>query len=508
MKRPLLYTVVAVSGAAVLAVEILGTRVLGPFYGVGLFLWSALISVTLMALSLGYWLGGRWADRGPSATRMCVLLVVAGAWVFLVPILKDPALAATERWGLRAAVLATTIILFAPPLVFLGMVSPYAIKLRAHSLAEVGRSAGDLYAISTVASVVSALATGFYLIPHVGVSRLLFAIAAVLVATGVGGMVSARRPAAGSAVLVLLVAAGIVLAAALPGASADPQAGLLYIDQSPYAEIRVLDYHEGRYLLIDGGVHSIVDAGTWTSQFPYTDVIEIAKHLHHDAGSMLLVGLGAGSVAKDFARDGWKVDAVEIDPKVIDVARRFFGLEPGDATVYRMDGRRFLARRARPAAYDVIVMDAFGSSSIPFHLVTREAFSLARSRLRPGGTLVVNVEALGWHDPIVQAVGATLAGVFAHVRAFPIAEPPNRLGNVIIMATDTGFELDHPIERPLDRFSRQYNVAHAWDNAFDVTAADGATLTDDLNPVDVWEARTALRARQRLHEYFPDGYSW
>ena len=157
MQNLYLYVIVFVSGAAVLAIELLGTRVLGPFYGVSLFLWSALITVTLVALSVGYAVGGRWADRGPRFASLCYLIAGAGIWLLLLPWLRSPVLQATEPIGLRFAVLAAAFLLFAPPLTLLGMVSPYAIRLRASSLGNVGRTAGDLYALSTIGRVVAAL---------------------------------------------------------------------------------------------------------------------------------------------------------------------------------------------------------------------------------------------------------------------------------------------------------------------------------------------------------------
>src|SRR5690349_13543858 len=119
MNRPALYLVVSLSGAAVLAIEILGTRVLGPWYGVSLYLWSALISVTLAALSVGYWLGGRWADRGVTAAKLAVPLAIAGVWMLAVPWLRGPVIAMSQRWGLRTAVLAAATVLFFPPLALL-----------------------------------------------------------------------------------------------------------------------------------------------------------------------------------------------------------------------------------------------------------------------------------------------------------------------------------------------------------------------------------------------------
>jgi spermidine synthase len=503
-----IYIAIVVSGASVLAIEMLGTRILGPFYGVSLYLWSALISVTLAALSLGYAIGGRWADRGPSIGRFSSVIGLAGLWIVAVPWMRDPVLAATESAGLRTAVLVTATVLFFPPLTLLGMVSPYAIRLKASSLKVVGRTAGNLYAISTVASVVAAVATGFILIPNLGVNEFTLAIGYALLVVGLIGMVTARSARAGVAALLLLPAAGIAIFVATPSSRvrANPDAGLLAIDNSPYAEIRVVEEEGTRYMLIDGGTHTIVDAETGESLFPYVDVLDIARDFFAEPGKMVLVGLGGGSVVKRFAGADWTVDAVEIDPVVTKVARAHFGLEDSEATVHHMDGRRYFNVTADN--YDLVIMDAFGSSSIPFHLVTKEAFALIRSRLTEGGILAMNIEATAWHDVLVHSLAATMQQVFAHVVVLPMAEPPNTLGNLVLLASDRALELDEEPPVPSYRFSREYHRSHAWDNRFTVDPDGVPILTDDHNPVDIWAERINLVARKRLHEHFDRSLGW
>lgn len=498
---------VFVSGAAVLAVELLGTRVLGPFYGVSLFLWSALITVTLLALSVGYAVGGRFADRGPTLTRLAGLLFWAGTWILLLPWLRGPVLRLTEPIGLRFAVLVASLLLFAPPLTLLGMVSPYAIRLRASTLDQVGRTAGDLYALSTVGSVLAALLTGFVLIPYVGVSRLLFLVGALLLVVALVGLVAAGRFAItgfASAAVVPVAFFGSGAAIELP----DPEHGLLSIEHSPYGEIRVVEVEGTRYMLIDGGTHTIVDARSFESHFPYVHVLDVLNHVVEEPGELLLVGLGGGSAAKLFARQGWTVDAVEIDPVVTAVARRDFGLEESEATVHHGDGRHYLASTTK--TYDAIVLDAFGSSSIPFHLVTRESFALAARCLEPDGVLAINVESVGWDDVLVRSLAATLLEEFSQVLALPIAEPPDRIGNLILFASQREQELGLAREIPPtpDRFSTIYHKNHAWDNRFAPDTDGAPVLTDDLNPVDVWSDRINHEARKGLHDYFGDGLSW
>lgn len=507
MMRFYVYFAVIISGGSVLAVEILGTRVIAPFYGASLYLWSALIAVTLAALSVGYAIGGRWADRGPRLERFALVIGLAGLWIALVPWMRHPLLALTEGAGLRTAVLITATVLFFPPLTLMGMVSPYAIRLQAATLNVVGTTAGNLYSVSTLASVVAAVATGFFLIPNIGVSRLMFLIGFTLIATSLLGLIVTRRQKAAPVALIVLIAAGFLAYRIAPVMQPDPNRGLIAIEHSAYGEIRVVDIYETRYMLIDGGMHTIVDPMTWESRFPYVNVLDLSKWMFDRPGEMLLVGLGGGSVVKSFYRDGWKIDAVEIDPVVTKIARTHFGLLPGEAQVYDMDARQYLITHEK--TYDLIIMDAFGSSAIPFHLVTAEAFNLLRSRLNPGGVLAMNVEAVGWHDIIMRSLAMTARSRFGHVTLLPMAEPPDQLGNLVLLASDRPIALEEEPPVPMDRFSADYHRAHAWDNRFEVDDPAAPILTDERNPVDVWAERVNLVARRELHEFFREhGIGW
>ncbi len=504
MSRPALLGVVSLSGACVLALELLGTRVLGPFYGVSLFVWSALISVTLAALATGYALGGRWADRGPRAARLSTVLALAGAWVLTIPWLRAPLLAASEGLGLRAAVLVAALALFFPPLALLGMVSPYAIRLAARRVEEVGRVSGDVFAVSTMASVAAALLTGFVLIPGIGVTRLLVVVGATLIATAALARAGAGR---GGAVAVLLsVAAAAAAVWGVRQAAAPLPAGVLAVRPTRYAELRVVDHDGLRYLLLDGGTHTIVRQEDLAPRQAYVFAAELATESFARPGRALLVGLGGGSLARVLAVDGWRVDAVEIDPGVVAAAREFFKIGPHHGTIHVADGRRFL--RASRDTFDLIVLDAFGSGSVPFHLVTDGAFADAKARLRPGGTLVLNLEAIGWDEPLVRAAAATLATRFRQVVALPTAEPPDQLGNVVLVAGDRA--LDVPPERlgdPVTSLSdeqehwRVLQRRHAWDNRF--TPTGGRVLTDDWNPADLRGEEINLASRRRTRALLP-----
>lgn len=505
MNNRSLYVIVSITGASVLALEILGTRVLGPFYGVSLYLWSALISVTLIALSAGYAIGGRLADRSATGRTLGAVLAAAGIWTLLVIFLKHPVLELFSKAGLRIAVLGAAFILFAPPLTLLGMISPFAIRMRARRIEEVGRSAGYLSALSTIASVVSALAVGFFLIPEIGVNRLLVIIGGILIITGSWFFLAGKKLQRGITSSTLLLLLLLMVRTALISEQPDPSRGLLAVCQSPYGELRVADTDEGRHLLIDGGIHSLVDTATWNSFFHYAAVMDLPKYFFTKPGRMLLLGLGGGSLAKQYAREGWQVDALEIDPGVIRLARQYFSLQPSDATIIETDGREFLLHPG--AAYDVILLDVFGSSSLPFHLVTLEAFALVRKRLAPEGIVAINLETLGWHDPLVGMISLTLAREFREVLALPMEEPPDRSGNVVLLAANRMLVLLRDPERnealePEWRYGPGYQKVHAWDNRFTPDTLGAVVLTDDLNPVDLRSEAINLAVRKDLHRYF------
>jgi spermidine synthase len=509
LKNLYLYLVAFISGGSVLAIEILGTRVLGPYYGVSIFLWSALISVTLIALSVGYMIGGRWADRQTDMRQLWYVLSAAGIWTMLIPWLKYPVLHLSDALGLRIAVLIAAFFLFVPPLTLLGMISPYVIRLRAKSLSEVGKTAGDLYATSTIGSVVAALLTGFILIPVIGVNKLIMAIGSVLIVTAsIGSFIFRDFVKQNKMPIVLFfLSCAAILLSGLSMNTVQHSENLLTVRQSPYAEIRVLDKNGLRHLLIDGGTHTIIDTASWTSTYSYTALFNLIRTHYKRPGELLLVGLGGGSIAKNFVRVGWNVDAVEIDPVVTAIAKEYFNFLPTDATIFHMDGRQYL--QAVPKHYDFIILDAFGSSSIPFHLVTKEAFQLIADRLKPGGYIGMNIESLGWDSPLVRSLASTLKQCFNYVTVLPGYEDAMALGNLVFIAGSKPLQItDLPHINNPQLKNEHFWQLFGWQHRFIPDTSGAIILTDDLNPVDIWSESVNFQARKELHQYFEDDLSW
>jgi spermidine synthase len=414
---------VFVVGMASLGAEIAGVRLLAPYFGASTVVWANTIGVVLVALSIGYWLGGRAADRRPQVEPLCVVALAASALLAAVPFVARPLLDAgvdaldAVSAGAFVGSLLAVLVLIALPVLLLGMVAPWAMRLAVTTVEEAGTVAGRLYALSTAGSLVGTLLSALVLIPAIGTRRtfLTFAICLALVAA-IG--LRSRRGA---------VAVPVVIAAllALPvGTLKQAKAGrVIYEKETEYQYARVIEKAGGeRRLELNEGhaVHSLYRPGTVLTN-DYWDAMLF------DAGeprSVAILGNAGGTTARAFQalRPQTRVDAVEIDPELTKIGRRWFGL-PRSIRVHHEDARPFLRRR-EGSRWDAILVDAYRQPYIPFYLVTKEFFELVRDRLTRDGVVVINVGHPEGNDALEKAMTATMREVFPEVRRDP-ATPTN-----------------------------------------------------------------------------------
>lgn len=439
-----LYLVVFGSGAMLMALEMVGSRILAPHFGTSIFVWGSLIGVFLGALSLGYVLGGALSDRYPHPSGLAAILAAAGATVAVVPLAAGPVqLGLLGRdLGPRLGPLLACTALFFVPSVFMGMVSPYAIRLQARALDRVGNTAGRLYGLSTLGSIAGTILTSFYLIPALGVRAIVFSLGAGL--GGLGLLLALGRP--GSARLRWLVAVtvvGTVLLGATAPRPAGPGGKVVHQAQTLYHQLYVVDEGGVRYLKFNqsfqGGMR--LD-DPYASAFPYADYFHLALAFQPNLRDVLVIGLGGGLVPKRFHRDypEVRIDAVEIDPAVVEVARRFFGVPEDDRLrLHCMDGRRFVQQSREQ--YDLIILDAYYADSIPFHLTTVEFFRELRPRLRDNGVVAFNIIGAveGRPSKLFRSLYRTFQTAFPYLYAFPIGlgadGKGDRYRNVIVFGT-------------------------------------------------------------------------
>jgi spermidine synthase len=431
----LLLFVAFLSGAILMALELAGSRVLAPHFGGSIFVWGSLIGVFLAALSIGYYVGGRAADLSPRAGSLAGFLLVAGAFVLLLPWYAAAVCdrIALRDFGARANPLIACMLLFFVPGALMAVTSPFVIRLTARSISRVGRTAGAVYAVSTIGSIAGTLGAAFYLIPGMGTRAILYLLGALLVVAGLlaGALRGPRRGAA----------AALLLAVGLLAQPACAEEKVLLTRDSAYHRLFVTEEGHNRWLRADNIWHTQMDLRDPQGRgLPYSDYVDLAFLFKPDIRSVLVIGLGGGTVPKRFVRDYPQVtvDAVEIDPDVISIAKRYFHVEPGPRLrIHQADGRMFLRRSEE--TWDLIVLDAYYADTVPFFLCTKEFFEIVRERLTPGGVLVNNVvgQVSGARSKFFRSVYHTMAEVFPHVYAFEVAESGTMWVNIEVFGLNS-----------------------------------------------------------------------
>ncbi len=499
---------VFVTGFAIMVLELVGSRVIGPYYGVSLYVWASLIATAMVALALGYWLGGRIADAKVHPDYLYGAILVAAVLSVLIPVLRRPILQLTSPLGVRLGALTSALMLFLPPITALGVVSPYAVRLYARALEQVGRSAGTLYAISTVGSVLGTLITGFVLIPSLAMDKTLYFLGALLAVASTLYWVTRRKvPAAalGLAIAVVCVVSG-------SGSQTPPRElvrmgiRLLYRKETPYGQLKIIDAGGSRYMLVNGTYQGEVQLASGRSPAGYAQIIASARAEYApEAARALVIGLGAGCLPSMLQQQGVTVDVVEIDDTVIEAAQRFFDYRPGDGRVTRADGRYVLETTRN--SYDLIFLDAFASEAVPAHLLSREVFQRCDEVLQDPGLLGINVIGFrsGPQTRASRAILRTLQEVFPHTRVWWIPQPGGRgdFGNLIFLASrgplpprdlrrHEGFFEGIPAE------TVEGMTMLAWTDV-----GSGPVVTDDFNPLSSWNTPADLRIRREVLRYVP-----
>jgi spermidine synthase len=415
VSRRRLGVVVFTAGAGTLATEISASRLLAPYFGSSTVVWANIIGLILVYLSLGYWLGGKVADRKPEPRLLGWIVLVAALVIAALPFIARPVLDVTVQ-GLDTISVGAVVgsffgalLLFAVPVTLLGMVSPFAIRLALVDVNEAGAVAGRLYALATVGSIVGTFVSAIVTIPLIGTQRTMLLSAALLVL--------AAALLLGSRWQILTI--GMAALLFVPAETIKATSGLVYETESAYQYIQVLQEPDGsRVLRLNEGVvnHSVWRPNTVLTGGEWDMFLTVPPLLDHPPKTMLVIGNAGGTTARAFGRlyPNVRIDGVEIDPKVTEVGRRYFGLDDNPRLhVITADGRPYL--NSTDKRYDIIAIDAYHQPYIPFYLSTEEFFRLVSDHLTPDGVVALNVATVPGDERLSDALGTTLRTDFPSV---------------------------------------------------------------------------------------------
>jgi spermidine synthase len=497
-----IYLVAFVTGAIVMSFEMLGSRYLNPYFGSGIYTWASLISTVLAALCIGYFIGGIAADRYPSAAVLGATVLIGSAYILVLPLFSERmlelVLGAID--DVKAGSLAAAFVILFFPVTFLGMYSPFGIRLLLHSAQSSGRVSGTVYGVSTAGSILGTLGTTFFLIPAIGTR-------AITLTLGIAGVLSG--------LLLLLLPyvrrstrTAIFLACLAAFAGADARAEELIDPEIRAAMLRRTD---GQIVHLETEYNDIfinkrrseltlafqlkgydytesVANLTDPDDLPvrYTQVMTVGVVYPPEVRRVLMIGLGGGSISSYLGRfmPDATIDTIEIDPGVINAAKTYFGMKETARVRYlEGDGRVFLNRHKE--TYDLILVDAFQGGYVPFHLLTKEFYTLLRQHLAPGGAAAFNV-----HDgtKLYASTLLTLRAVFASVHLYPSGE--GEVATVVTAepAPDTP-ALAARAKSLQDRLGFRFALPTllARRNDKPNTTQTGELLTDDFAPVNVYD---------------------
>ncbi len=476
-----LYVLVFMVGTGSLGAEIAVARLMAPFFGASTIVWANTIGIVLVALSIGYWFGGRLADRDPSLRGLCRMVLLAALLLAIVPFVARPffdisvdaldSISAGAFVGSLFAVLA----LVAVPVMLLGAASPYALRLAVPDVEHAGRISGRLYAISTAGSLAGTMTSSLLLIPFLGTQRTFLVFALLIGATAVVGLGLRFAPAAA------LIAAAIFI----PVGTVKPSdAGEVIYEtdtESQYAQVveepdgdRILELNEGQ------AIHSLYKPGSYLTGRYWDGLIVFPfAALEGAPRRVAILGNAAGTAARMYGHyfPEARVDGVEIDGELTDIGREYFDLTGPDLHTYTEDARPWL--RQSDGNYDVIVVDAYRQPYIPFYLATTEFFELVRDRLAPGGAVVVNVGHPEGNDDLEKAVAATMAEVFPTVIRDPLES-----ANTLLLGTTAPASPERLLAAIGELPDDLKNLAAVSSQRITPMLTGGPVYTDDKAPVE------------------------
>jgi spermidine synthase len=485
MKRflnPLLLTAFIV-GMSIMAIEMAVSRLLAPYFGTSLFVWTNILGLIMVALTIGYYIGGRLADKYTNGRLLYQFVLVIGIYLSLVPLLVMPitrlALQGINHYEIAktALALAGMIVLLIMPFVALAMVTPYIVRLQSQQVEVLGYTVGKVFTWSNTGSIIGTFVPALLTIPFIGTYKTILLFAALLMLVSIVGLANWK-------LLVFPVMA--VLSSAFLG-QIKPTPGLIFDTESVYNYIQVVEKGGVRYLQLNEGhaTHSIYDENNYVYDMIW-DYYPVPPLLNNSQ-EVLFIGLAAGTAARQYHHffPNIKMDGVELDPAIIEVGKKYFALGqiPNLRPILK-DGRVYLATTKKK--YDTILIDAYKQPYIPFHLTTQEFFKEVKNHLNHRGIVAINVGSTKWDTDVLLMIQNTMKSVFKQVY---VVEAEHSL-NYLVWASDEEANIEQLIEGPEElKPTINYIKAHYQEIQYE---PNRPILTDDLAPLELYTEKMIL----------------
>ena len=511
----LVYTNAVVVGFVIMAFEMLGSRYLNPYFGSSIYTWAALITVVMIALSIGYFAGGVLADKFPTPVLLGILILIGSMWLGFIPLFNEVALdmvfATVE--DIRYASLIGALVILLLPLTLLGIYSPYAIRLILSETGSSGTVSGRIYGVSTIGSVFGTLVTTFYLIPTIGTKMITFSLSALGVVSGLSlivlGMKNNEKYFKKSMILskTVFLVYGVLFLFGINGAVAGSLSleqikslpnGMVEHVESEYNDIFISKTGRNAFGGIDkvtmafrrhgaGYTESIRDlTNEYALPVKYTQVMTVGLAYQPEPTNIIMLGLGGASTTKYIHKyfPDAVIKVVELDNEVINMSKKYFGVEESERyQLVNSDARVYL--RKNKSMYDIIMIDAFRGGYIPFHLLTTEFYKLVEQRMTKKSILVINLHG---GSKLFDSSVNTLNSVFTNVDTFT----SNGMGNVIIVAHNHemgDFTLNLNAKKLQLEKQFYYDIQKLLKTKKDIKENSIAPIfTDDFAPANVYDS--------------------
>jgi predicted membrane-bound spermidine synthase len=391
------YLIVAFcEGAAVIAVELLGAKMLSPYYGTSLAVWTAVIGITIGFLTIGYFIGGLLASKNNLLRILSYALALASMFVVIMPAWAKQLFLIANNMSLHSGATFVAMMLLGPPLLCLGSTSPLIIQQLTKQVHQAGKNAGKVYAVSTIGGVLFNFFLGFAIIPEFGISKPLMILSIALIALSVFLYFEKKH-------IIFIALLSVFFMLSVSGNMIGNKTGffpVIYESEGLLGQLKVLEHqypdytHPNRYLLINGlgntDMVNIIEENRGYSGFTYVHTVSMIASLKRNCSNALLLGLGGGSIAKELQELGMKVDAVDIDKRMLGVAKDYFYLNDSTVNFIIDDARHYI--RTVKKKYDIVVFDVLNNDTQPSYVFTTESFNELKNIIADSGIAIIEFQ--------------------------------------------------------------------------------------------------------------------